>query len=215
MERMPRSSRSSRSHALHGDAVWMRRILFHFHTVLHSMILSGLRHRHVRVPMRRMGTRVGIARIKLIKTASPLYSHLSIRKLTLKKPLLAPVTCNLNRLPEGDEAVSLQLKQKVFDVELEEVATGRAIPRTGFYGSSRSHAPHGNAGWMRRIESPLHASVWPLYLLGLRRRRGWVPMRRMGTRMSQGGFIFRQASLTHSDIDILRIVINRLRIQAG
>jgi len=44
---------------------------------------------------------------------------------------------------------------------------------------SRSHAPHGNAFWMRRIQVESFISV---VCTGLQRRPEEVPMRRMGTR---------------------------------
>ena len=47
----------------------------------------------------------------------------------------------------------------------------------------RSHAPHGNAVGMRRIHR-WRSLVAPLYLLPLDATHpGWVPMRRMGTRL--------------------------------
>jgi len=47
------------------------------------------------------------------------------------------------------------------------------------YFCSRSHAPHGNAFWMRRIQ--LESFMFNV-CNGLQRRPGWVPMQRMGTR---------------------------------
>ena len=68
--------------------------------------------------------------------------------------------------------------------KIADIAVNSYNPPT-FY-LSRPHAPHGNAVWMRRIQSlPLKF----LLLLtctpvsnGLHRRPGWVPLRRMGTR---------------------------------
>jgi len=50
---------------------------------------------------------------------------------------------------------------------------------------SRSHAPHGNAFWMRRIQVESFISV---VCNGLQRRPRGVPMRRMGTRQSSPVF---------------------------
>jgi len=49
----------------------------------------------------------------------------------------------------------------------------------GVFLVSRSHAPHGNAFWMRRIQAESFISD---VCNGLQRRPGGVPMRRMGTR---------------------------------